>query len=475
MTFIPVILIGNFKSRRKIRHAALHGVPTSEEKVNKLLKKIRVGTVLLNSLFLVPFTLFWATVFASLEQTPLTGRYVSVSCWFLFCVLRMAFRWRMIILSPDEEDEISAQLVGQGWYRAVDDILAQDGPPKYISSSDWRYAWASETLRKLEATIPILLRESEMCTDWTERGDDDPPMPPPTQYPLTTRPRASETLHRMCEEVCNKRKNPNWKPEPVQNTFVGPPYALLLVDKPDAANAFSYGFGPDGGGGIVVYSGFLDEIFSKYPLQSEAPSVEKNKSWWSLLLGNLLSSTSTPVARPQPTPEQTTELAILLAHELSHLILSHHLESLSSTTIVVPGIFSIASDIVRMLIFPITMIFGPFVNDAVAQLGKVGSGELTKLGLHCTSWKQEIEADVVSARLLAHAGFDAREAVKFWAERAPVGCSSPAKDRQGNSVQRIRGESHPLNEVRVAKFKEELQRWKNERDAVLAQRQRTSS
>ena len=312
-----------------------------------------------------------------------------------------------------------------------------------------------------------------MCTDWTERGDDDPPLPPPSQYPLTTRPRASETLHRICEEVCKKRKNPNWKPQPVQNTFVGPPYALVLVDKPDAANAFSYGFGPDGGGGIVVYSGFLDEIFSKYPMQYETPSIEKNKSWWSHLLGNLFSS-SPPVPRPQPTPEQTTELAILLAHELSHLILSHHLESLSSSTVVVPGIFSIASDVVRMLIFPITMIFGPFVNDAVAQLGKVGSGELTKLGLHCTSWKQEIEADVVSARLLAHAGFDAREAIKFWEERAPTGCSSPAKDSRGNSVQGIRGESHPLNDVRVAKFKEELQRWKNAREAVLAQRQRTS-
>ncbi|KAK6971575.1 hypothetical protein R3P38DRAFT_3242175 [Favolaschia claudopus] len=38
-------------------------------------------------------------------------------------------------------------------------------------------------------------------------------------------------------------------------------------------------------------------------------------------------------------------------------------------------------------------------NDAVAQLGKVGSGELDKVGEYCTSVKQEIEADVVSARL----------------------------------------------------------------------------
>lgn len=31
---------------------------------------------------------------------------------------------------------------------------------------------------------------------------------------------------------------------------------------------------------------------------------------------------------------------------------------------------------------------------------------------------QEIEADVVSARLLAHAGFDPREAVRFWEQRS---------------------------------------------------------
>jgi len=121
-----------------------------------------------------------------------------------------------------------------------------------------------------------------------------------------------------------------------------------------------------------------------------------------------------------------------------------------------------------MLIFPITMILGPFVNDAVAQLGKVGSGELTKLGENCTSWKQEIEADVVSARLLAHAGFDAREAVRFWEDRSQVECS-PQRDGQGRLVLGIRGDIyHPLNATRVAKFREELERWEDEKMALLA-------
>jgi Zn-dependent protease with chaperone function len=182
------------------------------------------------------------------------------------------------------------------------------------------------------------------------------------------------------------------------HSIPGPPYSLLVVEKPDASNAFSYGFGPDGGGGIVVYSGFLDDVMSKTPTDVVVDAPERT-TWLSNLFGGLFSRPPPPY--PTPTPEQTTELAILLAHELSHLILSHHLESLSSVNIIIPGTISMAADIVRVLLFPITMIFGPFVNDALAQLGKVGSGELTRMGEWCTSQKQEIEADVVSARYVA--------------------------------------------------------------------------
>ena len=48
-------------------------------------------------------------------------------------------RWRLILLSPEEEDEISAQLAGPGWYHAVGEILSQDGTtPHLISPDDWR-------------------------------------------------------------------------------------------------------------------------------------------------------------------------------------------------------------------------------------------------------------------------------------------------------------------------------------------------
>ena len=269
-------------------------------------------------------------------------------------------------------------------------ILSDDGPPRIIPTNDWRYAWVNDTLRKLETTIPVMVDEPKIHPQWSEENKDYPPMPPPAEYPLRPRPRASEYLRRFCERLC-EREVP-----PTPHTIHGPPYSLLVIEKPDASNAFSYGFGPDGGGGIVVFSGFLDDVMSKTPIDiiSDAP---ERKTWLSNLFG-FLSRAPSPPTYPKPTPEQTTELAILLAHELSHLILSHHLESLSSANIIIPGTISMAADVVRVLLFPITMVFGPFVNDALAQLGRVGSGELTRVGEYCTSQKQEIEADVVSAR-----------------------------------------------------------------------------
>ncbi|KAJ7707701.1 peptidase family M48-domain-containing protein [Mycena rosella] len=429
LTVIPVLLIKNHKTRRHLKHAALNGVPISEDRTNTLLKRIRHRTLLFHLLFFIPGALFWSTIFASLERTPLTGR------------------WRLIILSPEEEDEIAAQLAGPGWYQAVGEILSQDGPAQLIPPSDWRYGWVRDTLRELERTIPVLIDEEENCKNWSQGGIEHIPLPPPAEYPLRPRPRASEYLRMFCESMCKRHVSP------VPHSIPGPPYSLLVVDKPEASNAFSYGFGPDGGGGIVVYSGFLDEILSRAPPENEVVGPEPQSS--------------------VPTASQTAELAILLSHELAHLVLSHHLETLSSATIIIPGVMSIISDIIRVVIFPVTMIFGPFVNDAVAQLGKLGSGEMEKVGEYCTSVKQEIEADVVSVRLLAHAGYDARKAVTFWEHRTNslAECSSDHKEHPSSSfVHKITGSQHPVNEVRVNSLKGELLRWETERRAELRRR-----
>ncbi|KAF4596584.1 Mitochondrial and Outer Membrane Metalloprotease [Pleurotus pulmonarius] len=451
LTFVPVILIKNRKSLYWLKKAEIHGIPTTEEKKAQLLKYIRKRTVLLHLLFFVPVFTFWLTIVASLERTPLTGR------------------WRLIILSPEEEDEIASQLAGSGWYKAVHEILLEGGPFSLIPTTDWRYVWIRDTLRNLEAYIPVLEREGEIDYAWIQRGPDDDPLPPPAEYPLKPRPRGSELLWRFCERLCEREV-----PLP-PHTSTGPPYSLLFVDKPEASNAFSYGFGPNGGGGIVVYSGFLDEILSSPPADGAvATALPEEKSWWSSIVDSLLGRRPPP-SHPIPTPEQTADLAVLLAHELAHLVLSHHLETLSSGTIIIPTLISIITDVVRTVLFPITMLFGPFVNDAVAQLGKVGSGELVKMGDYCTSMSQEVEADVVSARLLAHAGFDARHAVRFWEKRSEFGkseCGHADKDELASTGPRmlprqIMGSSHPMNQVRVERLRSELDRWEAERRAAL--------
>uniref|UniRef100_A0A8H7Y290 Peptidase M48 domain-containing protein n=1 Tax=Psilocybe cubensis TaxID=181762 RepID=A0A8H7Y290_PSICU len=457
LTFIPFLWFNNVRSHKMIKYAALHGFPLSEEKQMKHMKKIRRRTMMLQFLLFVPFVLFWATITASLEKTPLTGR------------------WRMILLSPEEEDEIAAKLAGPGWYNAVGDILAEQGSPKAIPPSDWRYQWVNDTLRRLESSIPILSREPELCPKWMEGGEDSKPLPPPAKFPLRPRPRASEYIHWACMKMCNKDDVAAFPP---MGPIPGVPYSLLVVENPEQSNAFSYGFGPDGGSGIVVYTGFLDEIFARHPQECQSTPPPAPKSSWSSVFRSLFSSSPPPPPHPIPTSEQTAELAILLAHEMAHLLLSHHLESLSSVNIIIPGTLSIMSDILRVLIFPITMLFGPFVNDAVAQIGKVGSGELLKISEYCSSTHQEIEADVVSARLLAHAGFDARDAIKFWEHRSgeEAECAKPGKHELPDSTstssrvaRQIMGDhsTHPVNELRVNSLKEELARWESERQKAV--------
>ncbi|XP_006459526.1 hypothetical protein AGABI2DRAFT_201869 [Agaricus bisporus var. bisporus H97] len=445
LSFVPCIVFKNRWSHKIVLGGkSRHGQPLSAEARERVLKSIRQRGTFLRIILLVPFALFWGTIIASLERTPLTGR------------------WRMIILSPEEENEIAAQLAGPGWYRAVGAILADEGVTSYVPPSDWRYIWVSQTLRKLENTVPVLASEAVHVPDWFEDNADrdGKPMPPPAEFPLLPRSRAAEYLKTWCEEITEQKSVP-----PVPHSIPGPPYSLVVVENPDVKNAFSYGFGGDGGGGVVVYSGFLDDILKKYPQQTQTPT--QPTSWWSRLVGGLFSSNHTP-PHPTPTPEQTTELAVLLAHELSHLILAHHLETYSSGTVIVPGILSILSDIVRVAVFPLTMLLGPFVNDAVAQIGKVGSGELSKMGEYCMSMKQEVEADVVSAsRLLAYAGFDAREAINFWESlKGEPNCSGLRKGKSDDPLYKfatlahsITGETHPEIEVRIDNLKKELRRW----------------
>lgn len=307
------------------------------------------------------------------------------------------------------------------------------------------------------------------------------------------------------------------------------------------------GFGGDGGGGIVVYSGFLDQVLGKSNTASPSPETQAG-SWLGRLLpftGSSNGNTTTRNEPPQPTEEQTKKLATLLAHELSHLLLSHHLETLSSGTIFIPSVIGFApisphderncadcfklyhriiSDVVRVLLFPITMVMGPFVNDAVADFTRVGLNDVARSGNICQSRKLEFgmlfqffihsmltikfpfsssEADLVSARILACAGFDPTCAIEFWEERqlgsptdetppgsnnssAPgsnLGLDSPlrtitplptvpgtfwtSRSSALNPEQGYGDDSHPLDEARVMNLKRELWKWKRQKAMAL--------
>ena len=279
------------------------------------------------------------------------------------------------------------------------EVISQDGPPNIIPPTDWRYQVVESVLRRLEGTIPILAAEKHADVPWLDRDPDDIPYPPPSKYPLKPRPRAKEYIRWICDSMCDEQqKSASSGSDEIDSPHLipGPPYNLIVVDRPECDNAFSFGFGPDGGGGIVVYSGFLDRVFGdefiEGPLSAPHGSAQP-RSLASEFLGSLLAfsrpiaSSSPQPSRPltsvprEPTEEQLTQISILLAHELSHLILSHHLESLSAGTVFLPGTVSIFSDIVRAVLFPVTMIFGPFVNDAVASWGQIGAGEFVKLSV----------------------------------------------------------------------------------------------
>lgn len=75
--------------------------------------------------------------------------------------------------------------------------------------------------------------------------------------------------------------------------------------------------------------------------------------------------------------------------------------------------------------------------------------------------------------MLAHAGFDARDAVKFWESRSGAEVECARHETEGSDgmqvARRIMGETHPVTELRVKSLKKELERWENVKQKFLAE------
>lgn len=189
--------------------------------------------------------------------------------------------------------------------------------------------------------------------------------------------------------------------------------------------------------------------------------------------------------------EQEEALAVLVAHELAHLVLSHTIESYATTALLWPQLEKLGWDMLRVFIYPVTAVLGPFVQDAISATVKVGieesaegRGLLPALTSSCESKKMEFEADAVALRLLANAGIDPRSAIHFWEERLfhqrhsqpPSAHDSRHCGQAGHLRNEVRHmhelhcdndadahsfiKTHPADQERIAAIKKELSTWR---------------
>lgn len=285
--------------------------------------RLRLARVVVMAFVFIPILLLFGVWLTGLERVPFTGR------------------WRLILLTPEEEEVITQSLEGPKWFKSVITLLTTpDHPaPPIVPLSDWRWDWVQSTLRRLEAGALSAIERIDMGLPAHAEGEVVL-IPPPSKYPLRPRARGAAILHNAL---------PRGEHEPPrENLPLGPPYNVLIMEAPDK-NAFSYGFGGRGAGGIVIFTGLLDDILA-HNKAPPPPPVERG-FWERLLYGS-----PPPPRRPEPTEEQTLHLATILSHEMGHLLLSHHLETLSHQQVLWPSLLGLSVDLLRAFVWPITYV-----------------------------------------------------------------------------------------------------------------------
>lgn len=437
----------------------------------------------------LPFVLLVAVLLVAIERTPITGRL------------------RLLLLNNDEEQDIVNKVLEIGamehvtsekhgrststartgqrdWLSIMRTVLGEENAPedtllggKVLAPSDGRTHLVEQVLAKLERGVPSLNFDTTVSSLDIE--------PPPLSYPLHNSARCSH---------------------------LQPRNAVLVIDRPES-NAFSFGFygavNEPQPGVIIVFTGAIDEIMASGmgSEKSKTDVVQQfnqdfehgsalEPSWLRSFFGSLLSPT--PIqnnrSRPATTPmshEQEEALAVLVAHELAHLVCSHTIESYATTALLWPQLEKLGWDMLRVFIYPVTAILGPFVQDAISATVKVGieesaegRGLLPALTSSCESKKLEYEADAVALRLLANAGIDPRSAIQFWEERLfhqdhsstqlshdsnhhDHGCHLRSEVRQMHEVHCENDaethsfiKTHPADQERIAAIRKELSKWR---------------
>ncbi|KAK4054242.1 glutamate--ammonia ligase [Microbotryomycetes sp. JL201] len=145
------------------------------------------------------------------------------------------------------------------------------------------------------------------------------------------------------------------------------------------------------------------------------------------------------------TEDDENLLAAVLAHEISHCVERHVVESLGFMAL--SGVFW---DILRGTTFVLTLSF-PFLGDALAS----GFNFLDRqVSQRAYSRKLETEADVLGLELMARAGFDPRGAIALWEILNEVESDVSATGEHGTITDHIAFlRTHPTGERRIEELK----------------------
>ena len=155
---------------------------------------------------------------------------------------------------------------------------------------------------------------------------------------------------------------------------------------------------PKNGGPLCPYPGFflLDDTHAT--AYSYGPSISTG---FIVLHTSLLHDLDLD---PEKTAYALTTnrhlVAFIIAHELGHLLLHHHLESISQV-LFYPSLGAVLVDFFRSIFYPFFVMFGPFVEEGIRAMGRVTINEGRELVHLCFNRTMEIEADSIALRSVA--------------------------------------------------------------------------
>jgi hypothetical protein len=134
-----------------------------------------------------------------------------------------------------------------------------------------------DTLQRLEADIPASQREQELASHWLDTAPDQPPSPPPAEYPLRPRSRATDTMRRWSEVLCGQSLH-HIHFLSSTNPMLLTRFHTLLGQMALAASWFT----------LDSLTIFLKAPSSAFSSDSTPQTLSEESSWWTHLFGSVL-------------------------------------------------------------------------------------------------------------------------------------------------------------------------------------------